>query len=41
VDGVARNDLKATLSDNTSGAIMLRYTFGTLKLYGGFEYILV
>ena len=38
--GVAQNDLKATLSDNTSGAIMLRYTFGALKLYGGFEYIL-
>jgi len=38
--GVSVNDLKATLSDNTSGVIMLRYTFGGLKLYGGFEYIL-
>ena len=35
--GVAQNDLKATLSDNTSGLILLRYTFGGLKLYGGFE----
>ena len=38
--GVGQNDLKATLSDNTSGLILLRYTFGGLKLYGGFEYIL-
>jgi hypothetical protein len=38
--GVAQNDLKATLSDNTSGLILLRYTFDGLKLYGGFEYIL-
>ena len=38
--GVAMNDLKATLSDNTSGVIMLRYTYGAVKLYGGFEYIL-
>jgi predicted porin len=38
--GVSVNDLKATLSDNTSGVIMLRYTYGALKLYGGFEYIL-
>ena len=34
------NDLKATLSNNTSGVIMLRYTTAALKLYGGFEYIL-
>ncbi len=38
--GVGMNDLKATLSDNTSGVIMLRYTAGAAKLYGGFEYIL-
>ena len=38
--GVSIDDLKATLSDNTSGAVMLRYTQGALKLYGGFEYIL-
>ena len=38
--GVGLNDLKATLSDNTSGVIMLRYTVDALKLYGGFEYIL-
>ena len=38
--GVGMNDLKATLSDNTSGVIMLRYTYDALKLYGGFEYIL-
>ena len=38
--GVGLNDLKATLSDNTSGVIMLRYTYGAMKLYGGFEYIL-
>ena len=38
--GISVNDLKATLSDNTSGVIMLRYTYGAVKLYGGFEYIL-
>ena len=38
--GVSVNDLKATLSDNTSAAIMLRYTYRAMKLYGGFEYIL-
>ncbi len=38
--GVGMNDLKATLSDNTSGVVMLRYTVEALKLYGGFEYIL-
>jgi hypothetical protein len=38
--GVGMNDLKATLSDNTSGVIMLRYTYGAVKLYSGFEYIL-
>ena len=38
--GIGLNDLKATLSDNTSGVIMLRYTAGAVKLYGGFEYIL-
>ena len=38
--GVAMNDLKATLSDNTSGVIMLRYACGAAKLYSGFEYIL-
>jgi predicted porin len=38
--GVTLNDLKATLSDNTSAVIMARYTFGDLKLFGGFEYII-
>ena len=38
--GVAMNDLKANLSDNTSGVIMLRYACGAAKLYSGFEYIL-
>jgi predicted porin len=38
--GVSVDNLKATLSDNTSGVIMLRYTHDALKLYGGFEYIL-
>src|SRR5208282_6207681 len=38
--GVGMNDLKATLSDNTSGVIMLRYTYDAVKLYGGLEYIL-
>ena len=38
--GVGMNDLKATLSDNTAGVIVLRYTYGAAKLYGGFEYIL-
>jgi len=37
--GVSLNDLKATLSDNASAVIMAKYTFGDLKLYGGFEYI--
>ncbi len=35
--GIGMNDLKATLSDNTSGVIMLRYTAGAVKLFGGFE----
>ncbi len=38
--GVSLNDLKATLSDNTSGAITLRYTYDALKVYAGFDYIL-
>ena len=37
--GVAANDLKATLSDNTSGVIMLRYRYRALTFYGGFEVI--
>ena len=38
--GVSTDNLKATLSDNSSGVIMLRYTLDSLKLYSGFEYIL-
>jgi hypothetical protein len=38
--GVSVDNLKATLSDNTSVAFMLRYTVDAWKLYGGFEYIL-
>jgi predicted porin len=37
--GVSVDDLKATLSNNTSGVIMLRYTFRALTFYGGFEVI--
>ncbi len=38
--GVSSDDLKATLSNNTSGVLMLRYVRDALTLYGGFEYIL-
>ncbi len=38
--GVGMNDLKATLSDNTSGLVMLKYKFERLTTFGGFEYIL-
>ena len=38
--GVGPNDLKATLSDDTSGVVMLKYDFRPLTIYGGFEYIL-
>lgn len=31
--------LKATLSDNNSVMVGLKYTYGPLKLYGGYEYI--
>jgi predicted porin len=37
--GVSVDDLKATLSNNTSGVIMLRYNYRALTLYGGFEVI--
>jgi len=37
--GVSVDNLKATLSNNTSGVIMLRYRYQTLTLYGGFEVI--
>ena len=37
--GVSVDDLKATLSDNISGAIMLRYRYRALTFYGGFEVI--
>jgi len=38
--GVAANDLKATLSDNTTGVIMTKYRYDALTFYTGFEYIL-
>ena len=38
--GVGPNDLKATLSDDTSGVVMLKYDLRPLTIYGGFEYIL-
>ncbi len=37
--GVAVDNLKATLSNNTSGVIMLRYKYRTVTFYGGFEQI--
>ena len=33
------NALKATLSDNNSVMLLAKYTYGPLKLYGGYEYI--
>ena len=38
--GVSANALKATLSNNTSGIVGVRYTFGNAALYSGWEYIL-
>lgn len=38
--GVTIDNLKATLSDNTSGVLMAKYTFSRFKFYAGFEYIL-
>src|SRR5271169_676417 len=38
--GVSGNALKATLSNNTSGIVGVRYTFGNAALYSGWEYIL-
>jgi predicted porin len=37
--GVTIDNLKATLSDNTSGMLMAKYTFSRFKFYAGFEYI--
>jgi predicted porin len=37
--GVTVDDLKATLSNNTSAVIMLRYKYRTVTFYGGFEVI--
>jgi predicted porin len=37
--GVSVDDLKATLSNNTSAVIMLRYKFQAFTFYGGFEVI--
>jgi predicted porin len=37
--GVSIDNLKATLSNNTSGVIMLRYNCRTVTFYGGFEVI--
>ena len=37
--GVSVDNLKATLSNNTSGVIMLRYNYRALTFYGGFEII--
>jgi hypothetical protein len=38
--GVSANALKATLSNNSSGIVGVRYTFGNAALYSGWEYIL-
>jgi predicted porin len=37
--GVSVDNLKATLSNNTSGVIMLRYKYRIVTFYGGFEQI--
>jgi predicted porin len=37
--GVSVDNLKATLSNNTSGVIMLRYKYRMVTFYGGFEQI--
>jgi predicted porin len=37
--GVSVDNLKATLSNNSSGVIMLRYRYRTVTFYGGFEVI--
>jgi predicted porin len=37
--GVSVDNLKATLSNNTSGVIMLRYKYRMVTFYGGFEVI--
>jgi predicted porin len=37
--GVSVDNLKATLSNNTSGVIMLRYKYRIATFYGGFEVI--
>jgi hypothetical protein len=37
---VSANALKATLSNNTSGVVGLKYTFGNAAFYSGWEYIL-
>ena len=37
--GVSVDNLKATLSNNTSAVIMLRYRYQALTFYGGFEVI--
>jgi hypothetical protein len=37
--GVSVDNLKATLSNNTSGVIMLRYRYRAVTFYGGFEVI--
>lgn len=37
--GVSPDNLKATLSNNTSSVIMLRYKYRTVTFYGGFEVI--
>jgi hypothetical protein len=38
--GVGVNDLKATLSNNTAGLLVAKYSYERLTAYGGFEYIL-
>jgi predicted porin len=37
--GVSPDDLKATLSNNTSGVVTLRYRYRSVTFYGGFEVI--
>jgi hypothetical protein len=37
--GVSIDDLKATLSNNTAAAIVTKYKYGDLQVYGGFEYL--
>ncbi len=38
--GVGVDDLKATLSNNTAGALLAKYKYNIVTIFGGFQYIL-